>query len=479
MPSLENIDHFVVLMLENRSFDNLFGWLYTPAEKPGFNGLSGRESNPGPDGPIRVWPTPDNPQPPAGALARLSCMPNPDPGEKFEQINQQLFGLHEPGQAPAGPATMSGFAASYSTDDVRGRAQDIMHCFQNGELPALHQLARNYAVCDGWFASAPCQTWPNRFFLHTGTAGGYENNEPCALPFRMPTVFKALEDHLPHGWEVYFHDFPQALTLSDLWDRLDHFRPFSDFLDDARHGNLPSYAFIEPRYFADGDWPNDMHPPHDVSYGDQLVAQVYNALRSSPCWSHTMLIVIFDEHGGCYDHVPPPAAVSPGVTEKWLPEFDFSRYGVRVPAVIASPFIQPGTVFRSDGPYPFDHTSVISTLRKRFGGGPLTARDAAAPDLCMALNLGAPDLSERPAVVAREVLSDPAGLAAASQAPLNDAQQAMYQVMKQLAPLIHGKELSVASLQSLQACAQGEVKAAAQALDAVPFIRSTLARLLS
>ena len=482
MGTLNDIDHFVVLMLENRSFDNLLGWLNP--QDPSYGGLTGDESNPdGAGGSIPVWPTPNNPAAPAGASSDLTKIPAPDPGEQFTDINQQLFGTVAP--KPADPVTLQGFTANYASSigKTAGNPADIMHCFLPQQLPALTALAQSYAVCDHWYASAPCQTWPNRFFLHTATANGYENNSPAHFPYDMNTIFKVLEGNVPNGWEIYFHDFPKSLTLSQLWDRLDHFRSFDEFLNDARLGQLPSYAFIEPRYFADADWPNDMHPPHDVSYGDQLVATVYNALFNSPAWERTLLVVIFDEHGGCFDHVAPPAAVPPEPPRSDQP-FGFDRYGVRVPAVIASPWIKPGTVFRAaDGQQPFDHTSVISTLRKRFGGAAplpaLTARDAAAPDLELVLNLDAPSGDGRASVQALPAPAedDEAALNQARLAPLNDAQQAMYSAAAHLAPLIHG--VSVADhVLSLQDNVAPVIGVAAHATEAVPFIKNVLGRLL-
>ena len=185
----------------------------------------------------------------------------------------------------------------------------------------------------------------------------------------------------PNSWVIYRHDFSLALNLPRLWLFPLNFFLFSDFLDDAKNGNLPAYSFIEPRYLPDVDLPNDQHPPHGVTAGEQLIATVYNALRKGPQWTSTLLIITYDEHGGCYDHVPPPAATSPDMAKS--SPFNFDRYGVRVPAVIVSPYIKAGTILRAPkGSPPFDHTSVMATLRNRFGlGAPLTHRDAAAPDL--------------------------------------------------------------------------------------------------
>jgi phospholipase C len=194
---------------------------------------------------------------------------------------------------------------------------------------------------------------------------------------------------------------PQSGLLRDIWlYALFHFRDFSQFLADAHTGALPSYSFIEPRYFTDlflSRIPNDEHPPHNVVYGEQLIAAVYNAVRSSPCWKQTLLIITYDEHGGCFDHVPPPPAVPPDANDQY--GFSFDTYGVRVPAVIVSPYVPPGSKIRAvtpgelgqPGAFPFDHTSIIATVRELFSlGDALTARDQVAPDLLSALSLAVP-----------------------------------------------------------------------------------------
>ncbi len=388
---MRRIDHLVVLMLENRSFDCMLGRLY-PAS-PDFDGLTGEESNPvhNPDGSahtVRVWTASDM----GPEEARI---PDPDPGELFDDLNMQIFGLN--GQ-PGGPATMNGFADNYVRQPPNGKRLDpkaVMHVFAPEQVPVLSELARAFGVCDRWFSSAPCQTWPNRLFTHTGTAAGRVNNFTIPLPFFLPTVFRRLERY-DASWRVYFHDIPQTAALVDLWTRIPtHFRLFEkEFAADAAHGRLPNYSFIEPRYFTSpftNKAPNDAHPPHNVVYSEQLVASVYAALRAGSDWERTLLVVAFDEHGGCYDHAPPPAAVPPG--PPYPDGFTFDRYGPRVPVVLASPWIAPGSIIRpsADGP-PFDHTSILATLHRLFGLGPSpNPRVASAPDLLSALALERPD----------------------------------------------------------------------------------------
>jgi phospholipase C len=249
----------------------------------------------------------------------------------------------------------------------------------------------------------------------------------------MDTVFNRLKG-VGQNWRVYFHDFPHSVTLAKLWeDVLTHFRFFeSDFARDAAAGALPAYSFIEPRYFTDtlrGKIPDDEHPPHNVAYGEELIAAVYNAVRAGPAWKQTLLVITYDEHGGSYDHVVPPAATPPGGQ---TPDgFDFGSFGVRVPAVIISPYVRAGSVIRPAGKTPFDHTSIIATLSKLFAFPPLTARDAAAPDLLGVLD-AQPDNDGPPSIAAPAIPPTPAQVALAAARPPNDLQKSLSSAAVQL-----------------------------------------------
>jgi phospholipase C len=388
---MPDIEHVVVLMLENRSFDCMLGMLYP--NDPDFDGLTGQENNAYAGRPIPVWND-------SGMDPKTSVIPTPDPGELFTDVNMQLFG--SAGRTLKSPG-MTGFVQNYMaqppSNDGTYDPRAVMHYFTPEQVPVISTLARVFGVCDQWYASAPCQTWPNRFFAHTGTALGHLDNSTFPVPYPAPSLLRRLEDR-DKTWRVYFHDMPQSGLLRDIWlYALFHYRFFKQFLADAHTGALPSYSFIEPRYFTDlflNKIPNDAHPPHNVAYGEQLIADVYNALRSSPVWKQTLLIITYDEHGGCFDHMPPPAAVPPDAHAQY--GFGFDNYGVRVPAVIVSPYIPAGSRIRAaprpiekGPPYPFDHTSIIATVRKLFNlGEPLTARDRAAPDLLGALSLALP-----------------------------------------------------------------------------------------
>jgi len=350
---------------------------------------------------------------------------------------------------------MGGFVRNYVNQTIpepqRQAPYDpraIMHGFTPEQVPVTSRLAATFGVAHRWFASSPTQTFPNRFFVHAATADGYVNNVPVPvwdvverLPYDMPTIFNQLTAHFSlhdlwpfdKGWRIYFHDFPISGLLSQLWGHLDHFHGFRRFKEDVEGGHLQPYSFIEPRYFANLEQtllPNDHHPPHDVTLGEQLIADVYNTLRASRYWTKTLLIVISDEHGGCYDHVPPPPAQAPDDGRSPKPGqygFTFDRYGVRIPALIVSPYVPPGKVEPpAASPYPFDHTTVIKTVRERFapGASPLTKRDAAAPSLASALatdpvNLGPEHIPIPPYSPPAEMVQ------AAAHAPLTDFQRAV------------------------------------------------------
>lgn len=436
-----NIEHIVVLMMENRSFDNLLGWQFgLPPESSNVD-LAGRR--------VEVWPRPG--EPPGDDMT----IPAPDPGEGFTDMNFQIFGKTLPGAGD--PPDMSGFLRNYEAQFmVKGEpnvGRDIMHCYRPEQLPATSALAAAFGVSDRWHASAPCQTWPNRLFVASGTADGYVNNLPVPpehaydvlgrLPFPMPTIFNQFRERFlrfDKGWRIYFHDLSLNFLLERLWDHVDHFHRFDRFQQDVADGKLQSYSFIEPRYFPDkskGLMPNDSHPPYDVTLGEELIAQVYNTLRANEkIWTKTLLIVIYDEHGGCYDHytgnLEHGSAVSPDPGQPAKEHqygFTFDRFGVRVPALLISPYIEKGSVHRApeDSPYPFDHTTVIKTVKECFGlkFDHLTERDRNAPSLASVLsdsivNMGPECIDVPPPRVTAETLE------AAAAAPLNDFQRALH-----------------------------------------------------
>lgn len=465
---LPGIDHIVVLMLENRSFDNILGWLYDGSNAPPFNQVPSGQTFNGVSGKslANPWNKVDPPivvQVPVGSTTDFTN-PNPDPGETYANVYQQLYNLAPPASPtpvppnPPQPPPMSGFVNNYAAQKNVTNPPNIMNGFRPAQLPNLSQLAYQFITCDNWFASVPSQTMTNRSFVHAGTASGYVNNDLGGLPFfinNTPTIFNLLEAQ-GKSWRIYYggHWFFCMAFLNqgqierymfDLGPR--RMYPFTQFLEDAQNGNLPAYSFVEPNFMNSlvYGYENDMHPAaailevggaSDVRNGDELVRKVYQALQSGPQqqWQSTLLVIIFDEHGGCFDHVAPGSATPPD--NRIIPPgqdgysgFLFNRYGVRVPAVLISPRIsQPHTVDHAL----YDHTSVIRTVMDCFvnsQGNPLGNRAAAANPVNPALGAARSDLPNlsTPAVPDGKPIKD---------APLTDFQQAMvraaYQRLLQL-----------------------------------------------
>jgi phospholipase C len=410
---LASVNSIVVLMLENRSFDSMLGFLYpgnvSPSGQP-FDGLAGTESNPDKSGQLvtvgRIEPTTPN----------AYYMPGADPGEGYMATNDQLYGNNNgpasAGQSAPGQGFVTNFAYTLTWEtnmkwaiESGTVAGDIMGCYTPEALPVLSALAKGYAVCDQWFASAPTETLPNRAFACAATSQGHMDDK--TRTFSSPTIFGLL-DAAGLGWAVYGYD-SEPLTKSTFTQinnaAASHFGKFTDFQAAAKAGTLPPFTFLEPSWSSSG---NSQHPPYDVALGEQLIHDVYEALRTGPGWPETLLVITYDEHGGCYDHVPPPwGAVAPDDNTGEF-GFGFDRFGVRVPAVLVSPLIAPGTVYRVPaGGTPLDHTSILKTVEQRWKLSALTARDAAAPGFGDVLTLTTPRTDDVLDVVTVPVSSGP------------------------------------------------------------------------
>ncbi|HET7230786.1 MAG TPA: alkaline phosphatase family protein [Longimicrobium sp.] len=401
------VTHVFVVMLENHSFDNMLA----------MSGIPG----------IRAA-TPANSNTYQGHTYAVQtsaplAMPT-DPGHEFPDVLEQLAGhraTYPPG-GPYPPIDNSGFASSYATSKTEGpgvpaqqEIVDVMACFATPtQLPVLHQLATEFAVCDQWFSSLPGPTWPNRFFLHGASSSGLDASPTTKriigweLPlegFRYPngSIYDALKRAgIPYRFyndstgfpceQSLFSDDPQCgspvgavpqvsslsgVTLAEI----ESVRRLGPDLQ----GPYPYlYTFIEPHYgnLAAGTYAggSSQHPMDDVYGGEHLLASVYSAIRNSPYWETSLLVVTYDEHGGLYDSVAPPPAPAPGDDAEYgynLFGFDFKQYGVRVPAVVVSPLVARGTVDHTL----YDHASVPRTLEDLFGLEPLTRRDASANSL--------------------------------------------------------------------------------------------------
>jgi phospholipase C len=430
------LDHVVVAMFENRSFDNLLGRLYEPGEVASFEGVTGRELA----NPVPGWVADGGAVVPYGVAAGMNS-PSPDPGEEYQHVNTQLFGIIDPPgnrgiladhmaapyNAPADPGTrptMDGFVADYISAVMAETGQkpayadyaQIMTGYAPAQVPVTSALARGFAVFDHWFCEVPSQTFPNRSFLHAATSSGFVVNMSPADSFPVhntaETIFERLESR-GLTWRVYC-DPPSHISITGiihaprLLDRFaTHFFSTDRFLADVASGQLPAYSFIEPNLLYGH---NDMHPAFDVLFpgmdmdppssllgGEALLAKVYDAIRasSSPDGSNaynTLLLVTFDEHGGTYDHVPPPPVPPPDpAAPARQMGFGFGRSGVRVPAIAVSAWIPERTVVTGE----HRHTSVIRTLRDQWQlGAPLTARDGAAASIAPVLSLSEPRAPE-------------------------------------------------------------------------------------
>ena len=435
-------DHLVVVMFENRSFDNLLGWLYGRGEAPRgqrFDGLAqGKYSNAAPDGtviPAHVY---------FGATDYVMGQPSPDPGEFYPHVNTQLFDVVDPPSneslwlnriaapfnAPKDDRNppMSGFVHDYIINfahEKRGQQPTYdeyrvaMGGFSPEMLPVMSTLAREFAVYDHWHAAVPSQTFCNRSFFHASTSHGHVTNTENGGYAKWlnattgTTIFNELEK-AGLSWRVYYDD-EQLVSLTGLlhaphiekyWKS--NFRGMDQFHDDVARGNLPDYSFIEPRMVFNH---NDMHPPvgelrettvagepiydsalSDVRAGEALLADLYTSIKNSdsPNGSNainTVLLVTFDEHGGTYDHVPPPRAVPPsGHPVKGEMGFGFDRLGCRVPTLMISAYSRRGTIVNEV----MHHSDVVRTLTQRHGLGHLSLRDQTGTSILNGFNLTTP-----------------------------------------------------------------------------------------
>lgn len=439
----DTFKHIVVLQLENRSLDNLLGYLYPTDQSPQgqpFNGVATKSfSNPIPSY-----------APGSGAgsvpVSKATGLLNPvyDPAEQWTAVNLALFNEFNPAsnqfakteadfQAPYNlpnggayyPAPMNGFVTAFywrllSANKPANYADysTVMQCFPPSLIPAISLLAQNYAVCDNWFCAVPSQTYTNRAFFHAASSAGYLVNSPLTrwpLHNDAPTIFESLSN-AGRSWTVYY-DFLDVLPFTRLLhyprlkkfpDAAPYFKTMGKFYDDVEAGNLPDYTFIQPRFVLET---NSYHPDKGapaVKRGELLVNDVYQAIRQSNSasgsnYTNTLLVITFDEGGTTYDHVAPPKATQPGDGFAGEYGFTFDRLGQRIPCILVSPWLPPGTVINT----PLDANSLIKTLEEKFGLAPLNARDAASTSLMNIPVLSAPrSRLEMPRLQVRKLSAD-------------------------------------------------------------------------
>ena len=423
------ITNIFVLMLENHSFDNVFAM----SGIPGIRVATTKDFN--------VY-DPKSGLPPTTYHVRDGAPPamTTDPGHEFPDVLIQLCGAEAASNYKGGAypkIDLSGFATSYATSISEDtgtpqpdRVGDIMACFDTPkQLPVIHQLATDFAICDAWHSSLPGPTWPNRLFVHGASSSGLDRSPTtdeeivwesyAGFVYGNGSIYDRL-NKTGHKWRLYqdkdnqFSDDPsgpeyggwisqvaaiKGISLLDIHS----LKRFARDLHDPAYRDT-RYTFIEPNFgrsffSPQGRAPGPpykggsaQHPEDDPSGGEGLIKFVYETIRNSPVWETSLLIVTYDEHGGFYDHVAPGKAPAPGdpIPPRKHPlnstGFDFTQFGVRVPTVIVSPYIAKGTV----DPTLYDHTSVLATLERVLGIDPLTERDKQANDVRHLLNLAAP-----------------------------------------------------------------------------------------
>ena len=507
---LSKFDHVVVLMLENRSFDNLLGNLYSPEElmpphfPPGseFSGLKF-------GGPYYNL-IPKNVTDGHGGQKLYTFrstdyfQPYPDPGETYPQINTQLYEEFNPAtneniaddgnftapyNVPGGgayfPAPMTGFIKDYLSvlrslnlkgcmgmiwkfiyklfrvnpkwfklTDTYKNYSVIMECFENDQIPVLTTLAREFAVFDNWHCDVPSQTYPNRAFWHSATSFGFVNNPPMKkwiVNLNDPTIFNKMNDQ-QISWNVYTDNIISLTAIIHFRQLMTYFGSnffsFNQFLDDAKNGRLPQYSFVEPRFFTPH---NDQHPSNydsldpignpgsvgSVLLGEKLILDVYNAVKCSVgdsqgkgnTWKNTLLIITHDEHGGCFDHIPPTAAPKPFKNEKpGEMDFNFDRVGIRVPMVMVSAYIKPRTIVHTK----LRHTSFLNTISSKWGLPHLSERDATAPPFTEVFNTDQPRDADSWPNIAPPLIPDEFYQHDFSNTPLGDLEKNIIRSVSQL-----------------------------------------------
>jgi phospholipase C len=362
---LDNLKHIVVLMMENRSFDHMLGDL--KRQNAAIDGLTGNEFNPDTTGAqINVSPQ-----------AQFQGQLDPDPDHHFPGVDLQIFGGQ---QGDKRQANMQGFIQSYYQQQRNiNQSHKIMYYFTQDKLPVLTRLATQFAVFNGWFSSIPGPTICNRAFAHYGTSFGQVGMDvfywkgPYLSIYERALLAKRTA-------KIYYYDGPSSTMeiVNLLKNQSQIFATFDQFISDCKSGSLPDYSFVEPNYNDhDGDGgeeiASDQHPDHNVQQGEIYISQVYDAIFDNPdLWKSTALLIVYDEHGGIFDHVVPPSCTPDGFTASTQDTgtafpFAFDRLGIRVPAVLVSPWVVKGSVIPGPsalGGRTFEHASIPATVMK-------------------------------------------------------------------------------------------------------------------
>jgi phospholipase C len=391
-------DHIVVVMMENHSFDNLLGALSRSGQRKA-DGLRFNHA-----GVARNWnPDANGVAVPSFAIPTTAQAPS---------VTQTWNATHE--QIDGG--SMDGFVRSVESHEPMGYwTEDV--------LPFAYSFARTFCLANRWFCSAPCQTYPNRRFLMAGTAYGDIATNTESLQDPPPpngTIFDRLHAY-GITWRNYFTDLPQTAIIPTIIEKYPaNLAPIAQFLADCATGGLPSVSFVDPEFGALTDiggplsslpgmeaiagkldtTGGDEESEQNMDYGEYWAYKIVKAVLDSPAWPRTLLVYTYDEHGGYYDHVPPPAAIAPDEIQPDLEPGDaaggYDIYGPRVPGIVASPYSKPNAVTN----VVHDHTSVLATIEAKWNLPALTYRDANARTVEDFLDLSQAAFLEPPATIA-------------------------------------------------------------------------------
>ncbi|HEX4639055.1 MAG TPA: alkaline phosphatase family protein [Chthoniobacterales bacterium] len=350
-PDAAGFEHVVVVMMENRSFDHFFGWL------PNANGQQADLNYKDSLGASHM----------THALAPdYQGCGFKDPGHSYTQGRVQYNG-----------GACDGFLLNGSGNDVYA-----IGYYGQSDLAFLAPAATTFTILDNYFCGIMAETYPNRFYMHAAQTDRLTNTTVTST---LPTIWDRLQEKGLSG-RYYFNNLPFLALWGSKYANIS--KPFADFLADAAAGTLPNVAYVDPDFAGElTDTSNDDHPHGDIRDGEAFLNQIYDAVRNSPNWSKTILIINFDEWGGFFDHVPPPLAEIPPATS--AAGDNDGRLGFRVPCVVISPYAQRNFV----GHRQYDHTSVLKMIEWRFGLPSLTVRDSTANNLAEVLNFAAPNVT--------------------------------------------------------------------------------------